>query len=134
MLDAFRTVPAHQLYLRQKVRVISAANMVDKASHQDFQMALLQFDPHVDRQDPVARAFTGDTYTFDDGRSFDLGDPTWRDSVNVALWLRVGMEFLVHDDETDRMMRHVTREALGGVVAPLIRPGAVTPAKKTPRR
>lgn len=153
---AFRTVPEHQPYLRQKVRVLNAANMVHKSSHLEFQMALLQFDPHVDRQDPFARAFTGDTYTFDDGRSFDLGDPTWRDSINVALWIKVGMELLVHDDvnryhssennyfrtmpwradgeKADRTVRHVTPEALGGAVAPLILPGEVKPAKLKPQR
>ena len=95
-IRAFRTVPAYQAYLRSKVRVIAAANMIHRSVHLDFTMSLLQFDPHVDRQDPVARAFTGASFTFDDGRSFDLGTPRWRDNINVALWAKVGAEMLLH--------------------------------------
>jgi hypothetical protein len=95
-IRAFRTVPAYQAYLRSKVRVIAAANMIHRSVHLDFTTSLLQFDPHVDRQDPLARAFTGASYTFDDGRSFDLGIPRWRDNINVALWTKVGAEMLLH--------------------------------------
>ena len=95
-IRAFRTVPAYQAYLRSKVRVIAAANMIHRSVHLDLTMSLLQFEPHVDRQDPVARAFTGASFTFDDGRSFDLGTPRWRDNVNVALWAKVGAEMLLH--------------------------------------
>jgi hypothetical protein len=151
-LRAFRTNPAHQPYLRRKVRVICAANLIHKSSHLDFQMSLLQFEPHVDRQDPFARAFAGDTYTFDDGRTLDLGTPRWREEINVALWTKVGMELLVHDDigryhsiennylrnakwrapgeKSDRSVRHLVPSALGAIAAPTIRAGEVASAKK----
>ena len=148
-IRAFRTVPEHQVYLRQKVRVISAGNMIHKSCHLDLRGALLQFEPHVDRQDPLARAFTGDTYTFDDGRSFDLGMPEWHGEINVALWVKVGMEMLLHDDvdryhaiennyvrsqawrapgdKAERTVRHVKADVLGAVAGPTIHAGALTP-------
>jgi hypothetical protein len=95
---AFLTEPAHRDYLREKVRVINAASMVHRSSHTDLGGELLQFEPHVDRQDALARAFTGDVYTFDDGQTFDLGGPTWRDEINLALWAKVAMESRIHDD------------------------------------
>lgn len=97
-IRAFQTEPLHHDYLLRKVRVINAANMVHRSSHPDLESALLQFEAHVDRQDALARAFTGDIYTFDDGRSLDLSDVTWRDEINVALWAKVAMETRMHDD------------------------------------
>ncbi len=150
-IRAFRTVPEHQPYLRRKVRVIAAGNMIHKSCHLDMSMTLLQFEPHVDRQDPFARAFTGDTYTFDDGRSFDLGMPEWREEINIALWAKVGMELLVHDDidryhsiennyvrgepwkapgdKADRKERHVKFDAFGAAAMPTVRAGEVVPVE-----
>ena len=155
-IRAFRTVPEHQAYLRQKVRVIGAASMTHKSAHLDFGMALLQFEPHVDRQDPFARAFSGDFYIFDDGRAFDLGTPEWRREINLALWTKVGMEILLHDDvdryhsvennyvrsepwrapgeKTDRTVRHIKPDVLGVVAAPTVATGAFTPKKKGTKR
>jgi hypothetical protein len=155
-IRAFRTVPAHQPYLRRNVRVIAAANMIHRSVHLDFAMSLLQFEPHADRQDPFARAFTGASYTFDDGQSFDLGTPRWRENINVALWTKVCAELLLHRDAAryrsmennylrsepwrvpgdaeDRTVRHVIPATLGGVAMPLIRPGELKPAKRRPRR
>ncbi len=151
-IRAFRTVPAHQIYLRQKVRVIAAANLIHRSSHLDFAMSLRQFEPHVDRQDAFARAFTGGTYTFDDGRTFDLGTPEWRKEINVGLWAKAGTELLLHEDvaryhsiennylreepwkapgEKDkREIRHVKHDALGERVVTEITPGPIKPKKK----
>ncbi len=151
-IRAFRTVPEHQAYLRQKVRVIAAGNLIHRSSHLDFSMSLLQFEPHVDRQDGFARAFTGGTYTFDDGRSFDLGTPQWRKEINVGLWTKTGTELLLHDDvaryhsiennylreepwkapgeKEKRTTRHVAHEALGPRVESGITKGLITPEKK----
>ncbi len=80
------------------MRFLSLANAIHRSSHLDFQMSLLSFEPHVDRQDPFSRALTGDVYTFDDGRTVDLGVPDWRDQVNAGLWTKIGTELLVHEE------------------------------------
>ena len=159
-IRAFRTVPAYQAYLRSKVRVIAAANMIHRSVHLDFAMSLLQFDPHVDRRDPVARAFTGASFTFDDGTSFDLGTPRWRDNINVALWAKVGAELLLHravgryhsvennyfrmepwrapGEEEDRAARHDVKLAFAperpaAVLSPFVPEERRGEARKTPR-
>lgn len=97
-IRAMRSNPSSRLFLSENVRFLSTGNLVHRSSHIPFRMSLKAFDPHVDRQDPFARAFTGDTYTFDDGRTVDLGVPEWREEVNVAIWAKVSTELLDHEE------------------------------------
>jgi len=155
-IRAFRTVPAHQVYLRQKVRVIAAASLIHRSSHLDFAMSLRQFEPHVDRQDAFSRAFTGYEYTFDDGQTLDLGTPEWRQEINVGLWAKAGIELLLHEDvaryhsiennylreapwkapgeKRPRDARHVRRDVIGSRMTSDIKPGLIVDGKKSPRK
>lgn len=97
-IRAFRTEAARHSYLVRKVRFIASGNLIHRSQHISLRLSLRQFDPHVDREDPFARAFNGDEYRFDDNRSMDLGIPAWSDEINVGLWSKVATELLAHEE------------------------------------